>query len=311
MKIPSEAPQITNRDNPAGIKPPALSALILKPRAIITAMIALFFIFGGLAFFLGYQHIESSTEKALASDKISSNLLATLLLEHQRSAIGLLRSYAARPSFIDAVRRKDVPGARWHLGELKKHHEIDLTFVTDPKGVLWVNYPYFPEAVGKDLSYRDWYKGVSSKWQPYISEVFKLIVADKPMAVAISVPVVDSNGKVVGILSNSHRLDFLVNTIKIVPFSPHTTATIIDRTGDILYSNKYSYKEKETRYPNYPLLEQALKSNQQKIKTSLPGNGGKLYMSISSVGQTGWTVIIERKGHDVFREELGSLVEIG
>ena len=63
--------------------------------------------------------------------------------------------------------------------------------------------------MGKDLSYRDWYKGVSSQWKPYVSDVFKLIVEKQPLAVAVAVPVFDLKGRVMGVLATSQRLTFL------------------------------------------------------------------------------------------------------
>jgi hypothetical protein len=71
-----------------------------------------------------------------------------------------------------------------------------------------VNYPVFPEAIGKDLSSCDWYRGVSTEWKPYISLVFKLIVGDKPVAAAVCVPIFGEKERPRGILGNPQRLNF-------------------------------------------------------------------------------------------------------
>ncbi len=242
--MPPEDPRSGSHSSSVPGKPSALGDWLIKPGSMILAMIGLFLVFFGIAVFLGERHLETTRENILLADKTTANLLATFLAEHEKFVTGLLKSYAARPLFIAAVKKRDVPNARWHLADLKKNHEIDLTFVTDPRGVLWLNYPFFPEAIGKDLSYRDWYKGISADWNPYVSNVFQLIVADRPLAVAVCVPVVDEKGKVIGILANSHRLEFLDDTIEQVTFSPRTTVTIVDRKGHILYSNQYPYRGK-------------------------------------------------------------------
>jgi len=277
---------------------------------MIPAMIGLFLVFSGTAVLLGYRHLETSRESILLADRTTADLLATFLAEHEKAVIGLLRSYAARPLFINAVKTRSVADARWHLERLKKNHEIDLTFVTDPRGVLWLNYPFFPEAIGKDLSYRDWYKGVSALWAPYVSEVFQLIVADKPLAVAIAVPIVDEKGKVIGILANSHRLTFLNDTIERVPLSPHTAVTIVDRKGQILFSNRYAYQGRIIVYPHLPMIEQALKEKGQQIEDTRHKDLGRLYISAAPVADIGWTVVVERGERDVYLAELPRLAEI-
>jgi diguanylate cyclase (GGDEF)-like protein/PAS domain S-box-containing protein len=226
--------------------------------------------------------------------------------------MGILQSYAHRPLFIAAVKNKDLAGVHRHLSDLKKNAEIDLTFVTDTRGILWANFPVFPEAIGKDLSSRDWYKGISSHWKPYISTVFKLIVGDKPLAVAVCVPIFDEKERVIGILGNSHRLGFLVNAMQRVPFSPYTTVNVIDRTGQILYSNKFPYRENITDYRFFPILEPALKEIKQQIEMNDPQKDQeKSYLTVVPMGDIGWTVIIERSLRDIYRSEFRRFIEIG
>jgi hypothetical protein len=62
---------------------------------------------------------------------------------------------------------------------------------------------------GKNLASRDWYKGVSKKWRPYISSLDRLIVLEKGLAVAIALPVFDGKGNIIGILGGVQRTVFL------------------------------------------------------------------------------------------------------
>ena len=170
----------------------------------------------------------------------------------------------------------------------------------------------FPEAIGNDLSNRDWYKGISSRWRPYISSVFKLIVGDKPLAVAICVPIFDEKERIIGILGNSERLGFIVDTIKRVPFSPYTTVNVIDRSGHILYSNKFPYRESITDYRFFAILETAVKEIKQQIEMNDPQKDHeKSYLTVVPVGDIGWSVIIERSLKDIYRSEFRRFIEIG
>jgi PAS domain S-box-containing protein len=284
---------------------------ISKPYSILFTGVVLFILIFGIAIFLGWRQLETTRHNALTADKTTANLLADLILEHNKATIGILQSYAHRPLFIAAVKNKDLAGVHRHLSDLKKNAEIDLTFVTDTRGILWANFPVFPEAIGKDLSNRDWYKGISSYWKPYISTVFKLIVGDKPLAVAVCVPIFDEKERVIGILASSQRLGFLVNALQRVPFSPYTTVNVIDRAGKILYSNKVPYQESITNYRFFPILEAAVKEKKLQIEINDPQKDQeKNYLTVVPVGDIGWTVIIERSLRDIYRSDLRRFIEI-
>jgi PAS domain S-box-containing protein len=166
--------------------------------------------------------------------------------------------------------------------------------------------------MGKDLSNRDWYKGMSTHWKPYISTVFKLIVGDKPLAVAVCVPIFDERERAIGILASSQRLSFLDDAIKRVPLSPYTTVNVIDRTGKILYSNKVPYQESITDYRFFPILETAVKEKKQQIEMNDPQKDQeKSYLTVVPVGDIGWSVVIERSQRDIFRSEFRRVIEIG
>ena len=285
---------------------------IAKPHAILFTGVVLFILIFGIAIFQGYRQFETTRHNALTADKTTANLLAEVILEHNKATIGILQSYAHRPLFIAAVKSKNFAGVYRHLSDLKKNADIDLTFLTDKRGILWANFPLFPEAMGKDLSNRDWYKGVSSHWKPYVSIVFKLIVGDKPLAVAICVPIFDEKERVIGILATSQRLSFLDDAIERVPFSPYTTVNMIDRAGHILYSNKFPYRENITDYRFFPILESAVKEKKQQIEMNDPQKDQeKIYLTVVSVGDIGWTVIIERSQRDICRSDLRRFIEIG
>ena len=280
--------------------------------SIIIATVVLFILIFGTAIFLSFRHFEDARDLTLTSDKVTANLLADVIMEHNNATVGILQSYAHRRLFINAVKNKDVTGVHRHLSDLKKNGEVDLTFVTDKRGVLWANFPVFPEAIGKDLSSRDWYQGISTHWKPYISKVFKLIVGDKPLAAAICVPIIDEKEMVIGILATSQRLGFIDDIVRRVPFSPHTRVTVIDRAGQILYSNIYSYRENIMNHPLFPAIKTALKDKQQQIEIKNPQNiGEKIDLFVVPVGITGWSIIVGRTQSDILRLEFKRFVELG
>lgn len=273
------------------------------PRFLAIGIFLTFLVISGItALLLQYQFRELKNQ-ALASDRVMTNLLSDIIVEHERAAIGILQSYASRPLFVNAAKRKDVDKVHRNLQDLKKSNtEIDLTFVADKNGICWANYPVFPEALGKDLSARDWYKGVKSHWKPYVSDVFKLIFGNQLLAVAAAVPVFDLEGQVTGILGTSQRLTFLDDIFVQLPLDSYSTVTIIDRMGNIVHSNRPYSAEKVTGYQFLSSVKRALEEgkNQLEIQES-PQSDRTLCLTIKPITPVGWTVIAEHTTNGILR----------
>ncbi len=260
---------------------------------------------------LSYRHMATATHIALTGDKTTASLLAAFIEEHNKATMASLKATAGRKRFIAAVKSRDSAEAGVYLETLQSSADIDLTFITDPQGILWLNSPYFPEAIGKDLSHREWYKGLSGQWQPYISSVFNLIVADKPLAVAVSVPVYDEE-EIVGILSSSQRLDFIRKTIEGLPLIPDSLISIIDQSGQMLYSTNYPYRDQPAKHPLAADLSVALKEKQLQLTLTGQGYGGdQKYLTLVPVAESGWSVIVERSRNGIFKAEMRHFRDLG
>ncbi len=285
---------------------------ITVPHNIVLIAAVFFVCIVAAALIMSHRDFETARRNALDADRTTANLLAALLHEHNQATLGILQSYARRPLFVDAVRRRDVQSVSRHLADLKKNAEIDLTFVTDPKGRLWANFPVYPEAIGRDLSGRDWYKGVSYRRYPYVSNVFKLIVGEQALAVAMAVPVFDGEEKIIGILGCSQRLSFLEQAIRQVPMDPYMTVSVIDRMGQTLYNSREPHRGDIKIYPSFPLVESVLEETTHQIETDARRQGGeKEYITAFPVGDCGWTVIGERPLRNIYRSAMSHFVETG
>ena len=87
---------------------------------------------------------------------------------------------------------------------------------------------------------------------------------------------------------------------------------VIDRTVQILYSNKVPYQESITDYRFFPILETAVKEKKQQIEMNDPQKDHeKSYLTVVPIGDIGWSVIIERSLKDIYRSEFRRFIEIG
>ncbi|MCX5803853.1 MAG: PAS domain S-box protein, partial [Proteobacteria bacterium] len=254
-----------------------------------------------------YQHVVKDT---IAANKLKARFLSSLIYEHQKAATSILESYSQRPLFIDAAKKKDFDRAIYHMKSLSEHHtEIDTLFITDQYGVVWANYPVSKESYGKNLAYRDWYKGVSKKWRPYISTVFRLIVLEKDLAVAISVPVLDRKGKVIGIFGSTQRTLFLATFIKGNIIDPEKSITLLDQEGNIIFSNAVPYQEKITKYPDAHVLGKAVAGVIIDMEIADAKEKGSIsYVSIAPVRGIGWSVIVGQEKNAILKSLYGYFI---
>ena len=142
----------------------------VERRNITLISLAVFFFLSLVTFVLCYEHHQHTKKKFLKEDRESAYLLSLVMDGHFQKIIKTMESYAGRPLLIQAVKGKNVEKAKRHLVSLvKSNPDIDMVVITNRQGTLWTAYPDRPEVMGKNFAYREWYKGVSRNWKPYVS----------------------------------------------------------------------------------------------------------------------------------------------
>src|SRR5882724_1731080 len=134
--------------------------------------------------------------------------LAGHLVEQQ---LGLssrfLQAVATRPVLVEAWQRRDLVKATEQLKQTFNLHP-DFAFMSlyDMEGNMLAMYPPDHNILNKNFAYRDWYKGVTRDWKPYVSEVYVTAATPQQLVVAIAIPLRDSRGEPVGMLMAPHTL---------------------------------------------------------------------------------------------------------
>jgi signal transduction histidine kinase len=274
-----------------------------KPSVFALYLLASFILIFGAACIVDYNAYIKATKDIIHSNETRTNLLAKVIMEHQRAAIGVIQSYVHLPLLVDSVKRKDFEGAINHLTSLVENNpEIEMTFITDPSGTLWANFPIFEEALNQNLSYRDWYRGVSKEWSPYVSTIFKLTVGEKDLAVSVCSPIRDEKGKVIGILAVAQTTGFFKNIVTEIGLDADAQITLIDQEGNIIYSNRFLYKKEVIDYPSYEFIKKAMKGEKGSIEIRDLSDGDKVkYLSFEPIEEIGWSVIVEKSKSEVFQ----------
>ncbi len=157
----------------------------------------------------------------------------------------LTESYAQRPLLIRALgdgdpARFDSAFIQAQLSQLQQARgEIQGAFVTDLSGRLTDVVPPTPEIVGKDFSFRDWYKGITATGRPYVSRAYETAIEGHQLVVAVGTyvraPAVGGEpGRPLGILAVTYRLDALQRFAGDVARAQGGGLTLTDQAGVVL-----------------------------------------------------------------------------
>ena len=183
----------------------------------------------------------------LASDALRTEVEGRVSSAAQLSAIAvrgeldgvsdLVQSYAERPSLLRSLSgdRPDPADLRFQLEELRQARPgIAVAFFARPDGRLLDVSPETKSIVGKDFSYRDWYKGVTSTGDTYVSEAFVGRTAGEPIVVAVATMVRGSGGRPLGILAAAYELQSLQGFVNRFSESQDVSLTLTDQRGTVL-----------------------------------------------------------------------------
>ena len=285
----------------------------LKPKTHVLVIWVIVVLITGGSLGTGYHVLKNSISDTITSNRMTASHLAELTLERERATLGIVKSYAHRPLVIEAVRRKDFQAVVPHLKELDDvAPEIDMAFISDKDGTLWANHPVHKEFQGKNFSQTDWYKGVCKEWKPYVSDLFKGAIGKKDLVVVACVPIFDKKDVVMGILGTSQRTLFLANLTVRVKSDPHTKITVLDRAGQVIFSDKFPDQKEVTYYQLFSLLKDAFQNGRADTEMKDPYEGGRVkYFSFIPIEELGWSVVVEHGRAEILNSQLLTFVLIG
>jgi PAS domain S-box-containing protein len=285
---------------------------LMERRYFPLIMVVVFVLLSAIAFYICYRHYTISTEKTLKEDRSTAGLLSLVLDEHLKKIVGIMESYSNQPPLIQAVKDKNVEKASQILITLVKNNpDMDFVVLSDRWGTPWAA-SYAPSPVlGKNFAHRDWYKGVSKEWKPFISDVVLRVVAEKDLAIQISIPCINEKGEVIGILVNTQRTVGLNRLFTQVPLDPGQSITVTDRKGQIVSGSRHDIEKEIRPYPFQTGIDKAKAAKKKTFAVDDPDLGRKTrYISFSPAPNIGWTVFVDRGKRSIFLSEIGYYFQV-
>src|SRR5712691_9791167 len=288
---------------------------------VVATLLLVVFVVAAL-FFARAIRVEES-ESLAQNDAIARSVAASIEAREQ-GYLDVLRSYAGRFRFRESVKQRDRKEALLHLRQLRQGFpELDRVFLADPAGIVWATEPESPQIYGRSYAFRDWYRGVSQSWQPYMSEVYQTDLGHTP-AVALAMPIRDVDGQVIGIIASVQRLDALRASLLPIQI-PGGDIFVVDRKGQLVYHRTRAGAEHVADYVNVPVVRRLLEGRDGVAELEnpvdgevnlsayrwLPAIGGEVHLTVDGVLQLRHAVATleqtpNHRNVDIVRHVLGA-----
>lgn len=244
-----------------------------------------------------YSH--SLGEQIEAGNLATAREVSYLVEEHFNWSIKVGSYFVSTPRLVYSVENRDIGGVSERLALLLASvPDIDRAYITTPEGILWVDYPPNPEVWGKNLSYRDWYKGVSRGWQPYVSEVYMRETLEPRYVVSVAIPV-RNESRVIGIVVMQHRLETIQKWVAPVRLGKTGIIYIVDKNGRIV-AHPWEDPRQPPDYSSIPIVGKVLLGGEGVEEVYSPFENEKMLAAYVPVKGMGMGVIAQQPIEEAF-----------
>ncbi|MBI4826048.1 MAG: PAS domain S-box protein [Nitrospirae bacterium] len=254
-----------------------------------------------LSTYVYFSVTSALEERLLKENQRIAQYAAHTLEEKLKSEISFGKSFSSRYLLQEALDKRDTKEIHRHLVTLiENSNTIERVTILDHAGIQIDNYPLTPETIGKDFSQRDYYKGVSRNWSPYVSDFFMRIAKPQRYLFAIAVPM-RYKGNVIGILVIQPREDFIENAVSDVDIARNFQGNmhkghiyVVDKKGNLVFHPDY-VMDRIIDYSNIPPVRNVLKG-MEGIETIIgPVHKLPVISAYHPVTEWGWGVVVEQQ----------------
>jgi signal transduction histidine kinase len=267
-----------------------------KLRWLQLAILPVLFALGIVVAVESYRSIDRELTAATISRRSSLSYLAAITLtEKLDRMVDVGVSLATRVRFRDLVTQGNWPEAvKIMAGVPKDFPAIDRIFLSDPSGRLMADIPEVPAVHGQDFSYRDWYKGVTTDWKPYVSTVYKRAAPPQVNIVAVAVPIRSQAGEAVGILVLQVKLDSFFAWLAEIDFGPGGHLYAFDRAGTLVFYPGLSADQEAVSLEDFPLVRKVLAGERGEEITKDPLSSVDSLVAYEPMPRYGWGIVAEQ-----------------
>ena len=237
-----------------------------------------------------------------------------LVNESRETMLAYAEKYASDVESIIAEKKSYVEISADNISKEQKKGQAlldDLTYLTQNiSGALDVyagfndksffdGSGWVPDA-GFDPTSRSWYQGAIGKNSTYISDPY-VTATDNSLVVAVCYEL-KYNGQSAGVLGADMSMKEFDNLIKNIKLKDTGKASLINKNGGFIISDKYTINDNVTNIENGALSELAGKLSSGQLEfLSAKTEGVNRFYAIAPVADTDWAVVLEAPVSEVVK----------
>ncbi|MEW6313541.1 MAG: ATP-binding protein [Pseudomonadota bacterium] len=260
--------------------------------------VALFLVVSIFTGTIAYSYIKidnDMTAAALARREAVAQLVAAMLAEKFGRSSDVAVALATRVRFKELVAAGKWDEAIEIMHDVPLNFPyIDRLFLADVDGTLQADMPALPGVRGIDFSSRDWFRGVSRNWQPYVSPVYTRAGAPKLNVFAIAVPVKNTAGRVMAILVLKIHIENWLQWLAEIDLEKDASTYIVDSEGQLAFHSKHGGQKEIVNLSSMPIV-QKLRRGEQGVEIGFDAAGHEQSITAyAAIPGYGWGVVVQQ-----------------
>jgi signal transduction histidine kinase len=263
-----------------------------KWRAILAGILMVAIPLVILALFVNFTGTAALEERVVNENKNYSMTAAHTLEMNVKSLVYAGKAFATRPLLLRDLKRRAYKETQIHLKNLIDNIPgIQRAFITTPQGTQISNYPFTADTIGKDFSARDWHKGVSRKWEPYVSEFYLRAAKPRKYLFAIALPI-KAGEQVIGILVMQPMEEFIKESVSNIDIG-NGHVYVVDKKGVLIYHQTLAI-DRIIDYSNVSVVQKVMKGREGVERIIDPLDNVPVLSSYHPIEEWGWGVVIDK-----------------
>jgi PAS domain S-box-containing protein len=251
------------------------------------------------------------TELAMSHRTSLSESVAINLEAHFDNLKDIGSSLATRVQFRELVRQGRWTEAVKILESVPKDFPfIERLFLTDPQGTLLADTPELPGVRGNNFAMRDWYIGVSERWEPYVSEIYKRSAVPQYNVVATAVPIRSPNQEIIGILVLQIRVEQLFAWSKELNLAEGEFTYFVDKNGVVAGHPDHQDETNLVNFSSVPVVQKVLQGEKGVGVFHNPVDREERLTAYTPVSDYGWGALVAQPTNLAFADRNNRLMDI-
>lgn len=256
-----------------------------------------------------YRH---QTQSALERRGAVADLGAMFVHEKLDGVVDIGMLFASRARVYQNIEKGDWPQALEAIKEtLVSLPQIDTIALLNKDGVLKAISVDTPGIIGKSFAERDYYIGVSRKWEPYVSNAFKRAAEPHHNIISVAVPIFSSDNAVVGVLALGVNLDTITGWNKSINVGSYGIVFIVDKKGQLIAHNHLKPEDDIIDYSSVPSVQKILKGERGVEVLFNPIDKEERLTAYSPVEKFGFGVVVAQPTSIAFDERRRQITTQG